>query len=138
MNINAGSKIRKDATIVITITVTVAAAWSESHSVMSDSLWPHGLYSPWNSPGPNIRVGNLSLLHRIFPTQGSNPGLLHCRRILYQLLLFNTNAPLIPEVPPLLLKQLTLCCAPRQGQKNIYSYIYVILNKEREGKVGCT
>ena len=23
--------------------------WSESHSVMSDSLWPCGLYSPWNS-----------------------------------------------------------------------------------------
>ena len=27
----------------------------------------------------------LSLLQGIFPTQGSNPGLLHCRRILYQL-----------------------------------------------------
>ena len=27
--------------------------WSESSSVVSDSLWPHGLYSPWNSPGQN-------------------------------------------------------------------------------------
>ena len=58
---------------------------SESCSVMSDSLQPHGLYSPWNSLGQNTGVGNLSLLQGIFPTQGSNPGLLHCRRILYQL-----------------------------------------------------
>ena len=54
-------------------------------SVMSDSLWPHGLYSPWNSPGQNIGMGSLSLLQGIFPTRGSNPGLPHCRRILYQL-----------------------------------------------------
>ena len=53
--------------------------------VMSNSLWPHWLYSQWNSPGQNTGVGNLSLLQRTFPTQGSNPGLLHCRRILYQL-----------------------------------------------------
>jgi len=59
---------------------------SESRSVMSDSLWPHGLYSPRNSPGQNIGVGSLSLLKGIFPTQGLNPGLLHCRWILYQLI----------------------------------------------------
>ena len=59
--------------------------WSESCSVVSDSLWPHGLYSPWNSPSQNTGVGSLSLLQGIFPTQGSNPGLLHCRWILYQL-----------------------------------------------------
>ena len=58
---------------------------SESHSFMFDSLQPHGLYSPWNSPGQNIAVGSLSLLQGIFPTQGSNPGLPHCRRILYRL-----------------------------------------------------
>ena len=58
---------------------------SESCSVVSDSLWPHGLYSPWNSPGQNTGVGSLSLLQRIFPNQGSNPGLPHCRWILYQL-----------------------------------------------------
>ena len=49
---------------------------------MSDSLWPHGLYSPLKSPGQNIGVGGLSVLQGIFPTQGSNPGLLYCRRIL--------------------------------------------------------
>ena len=47
-------------------------------------LWPHGLYSPRNSPGQNTGVGSLSLLQRIFPTQGSNPGLPHCRWTLYQ------------------------------------------------------
>ena len=58
---------------------------SESCSVVSDSLWPHGLYSPWNSPGQNPGVGSLSLLQWIFSTQGSNPGLPHRWRILYQL-----------------------------------------------------
>ena len=58
---------------------------SESRPVMSDSLRCHGLYSPWNSPGQNAGVGSLSLLQGIFPTQGSNPGLPHCSRILYQL-----------------------------------------------------
>ena len=56
-----------------------------SHSVMSDSLQSHGLYSPWNSPGQNTRVGSHSLLQGIFSTQGLNPGILHCRWILYQL-----------------------------------------------------
>ena len=54
-------------------------------SVVSDCLQPHGLYSPWNSPGQNTGVGSLSLLQGIFPTQELNPGLSHCRQILYQL-----------------------------------------------------
>ena len=58
---------------------------SESHSVVSNSLRPHGLFSSWKSPGQNTVVSILSLLLGIFPTQGSNPGLRHCRRILYQL-----------------------------------------------------
>ena len=52
---------------------------------MADSLRPHELYSPRNSPGQNTGEGSLSLLQGIFSTQGLNPGLLHCRRILYQL-----------------------------------------------------
>ena len=43
------------------------------------------LHSPWKSPGQNTGVGSLFLLQGIFPTQGSNPGLLQCRQILYQL-----------------------------------------------------
>ena len=52
---------------------------------MSNSLRPHGLYSPRNSLGKNTGMGSLSLLQGIFPTQGLNPGLLHCRWVLYQL-----------------------------------------------------
>ena len=58
---------------------------SESHLVVSSFLRPHGLYSTWNSPGQNTGVGSLSFPHEIFPTQGSSPGLPHCRWILYQL-----------------------------------------------------
>ena len=57
---------------------------SETCSVVSNSLRPDGLYSPWNSPGQNTGVGSLSLLQGIFSTQGSNPGLPLCRQILYQ------------------------------------------------------
>ena len=42
------------------------------------------LYSPWNSLGQNTGVGSLSFFQEIFPTQGSNPGLPHCRQILHQ------------------------------------------------------
>ena len=57
---------------------------------MSNSLCPHGLQPtrflcPWNSPGHNTGVDCHDLLQRIFLTQGSNPGLLHCRWILYRL-----------------------------------------------------
>ena len=51
---------------------------------MSDSLQPHGLYSPWISPDQNTRVGSLFLLQGIFPTQRSNLGFPHCRQILHQ------------------------------------------------------
>ena len=41
--------------------------------------------SPWNSPSQSTVVDSHSLLQEIFPTQGSNLGVPHCRRILYQL-----------------------------------------------------
>ena len=50
-----------------------------SHSIMSDSA------TPWNSPGKNTGVGSHSLLQGIFPTKGSNLGVLYCRQILYHL-----------------------------------------------------
>ena len=62
-----------------------------NRSVVSDSLWPCGLYSPpgssvhGDSPGKNTGEGCYALLQGIFPTQGSNPGQPHCRLILYQL-----------------------------------------------------
>ena len=58
-----------------------------SCSVTSDSLRPHGLYSPWKSPGQNTGVGSLSLLQGDLPNPGIEPRspTSHCRRILYQL-----------------------------------------------------
>ena len=59
-----------------------------SVAVVSDSLWPHELSSllcPWDFPGKNTVVGCHFLLQEIFPTQGSNLGLPHCRPILYHL-----------------------------------------------------
>ena len=55
----------------------------------------HRLLCPWNSPGKNTGVGNHFLLHVIFPTQESNPGLPHCRQILY--LLSRHGSPRILE-----------------------------------------
>ena len=59
-----------------------------SYSVLSHGLQPARLLCPRDrlpTPGKDTGVGSLSLLHGIFLTQGSNPGLLHCRRILYHL-----------------------------------------------------
>ena len=64
---------------------SIVKSETESHSVMFDSLRPHGIYSPWNSPDQNTGAGSLSFLQGIFPTNRLNPGLPHCRRILYQL-----------------------------------------------------
>ena len=71
----------------MTLNITCAVL---SHSVVSDSLQPHGLQTtrllcPCNSLGKNTRVGCHALLQGIFPIQGSNPSLLHCRQILYHL-----------------------------------------------------
>ena len=59
-----------------------------SLSRVSDFLRPHGLEPtrllyPWDSPGKKTGVGSHSLIQGTLPTQGSNPGLLHCRQILY-------------------------------------------------------
>ena len=83
---------------------TVCCSWiifvisfteSESRSVLSNSLRLYGVYHAWNSSGQNVGVGSLSLLQGIFPTQGSKPGLLHCRWILY--LLSHQGSPRISE-----------------------------------------
>ena len=50
---------------------------SESLSVVSDSLRPHGLYSPWNSPGQNTGVRSLSLLQGIFPSPSDRTQVSH-------------------------------------------------------------
>ena len=64
--------------------------WKWSCSVLSDSQRPHRLQPtrllrPWDFPGKNTGVGCHFLLQGIFLTQGSNPGLPHCRQTLYPL-----------------------------------------------------
>ena len=64
--------------------------WKWSHSVLSDSFQPHGwqptrLCCPWDFPGKNTGMGCHFLLQGIFPTQGSNLGLLYCRQTIYHL-----------------------------------------------------
>ena len=53
---------------------------------------PPGSSVPGESPGKNTGVDHHALLQGIFPTQGSNPGLTHCRWILYQL--SHTGSPI--------------------------------------------
>ena len=84
-NITLPTNVHLVKAMVFPVVVYGCVYVSESPSFVSDSLWPHGLYRSWNSPGQNTWVGNLSPLQGIFQTQGSNPGLWHCRQILYQL-----------------------------------------------------
>ena len=80
----AKSQIRlKDWTTTTICIYIYIVKWREIHSVLSNSLPLHGLCSPWNSPGQITGVDSLSLFQRIFPTQGSNPSLPHCRQILF-------------------------------------------------------
>ena len=71
-------------------TVLTWKSKSVSRSVVSNSLqpqrlWPTRLLCPWTSPGKNTGVGCHSLLRGIFPTEGWNLHLLHCRQILHHL-----------------------------------------------------
>ena len=64
--------------------------WCSEMTSIGRKSRPHGLQPtrlrcPWDSPGKNPGVGGHSLFQGIFPTQGSNQGLLHCRQILYHL-----------------------------------------------------
>ena len=67
----------KECSNYCTIALISHASKSENKneicSVVSDSLQPHGLYSPWNSPGQNTGVGSLSLLQGNLPSPGIEP-----------------------------------------------------------------
>ena len=75
--------------------------YSESHSVMSDSLRPHGLYSPWNSPGHDTGVGSLSLL------QGSSQP--------------RERTQVLPQI----LYQLSIKGSPRVGSLSLLQQIFL-------------
>ena len=112
---------------------------------MSHCLWPHGLYSPWNSPGQNTEVGSLSLLQVIFPTQGLNPGFLLCRRILYQLshkgIVCVRNWPILffeglsdsPRLKKQLLSLLSVCMSHLPGHRDrslLITYLSISVQKD--------
>ena len=85
-------------------------------SVVPSSWWPHGLLHtrllcPWNFPGKNTGVGCHFLLQGIFPTQRSNPGLLHCRQILCHLYLSGRlRKCLVAQPCPTLCNPRTVAC----------------------------
>ena len=103
---------------------------SVGHSVMSNSLQPNGLCSspgscPWNSPDKNTGVGCHSFLQEIFLTQGSIPGLPHCRQVLYRLSHLGS-----PETGTLSLPSRVRvnppsrgCCGPRSSQDPLFPSI---------------
>ena len=109
------------------------------------SLMSHYLkeISVWNSPGKNTVVDLHSLLQGLFPIQGSNPGLLHCRQIHYYL--SHQGSPCV-YIHSTLKKKEILSFVTRwmnlegitlikisQGEKGKYfmiSFIYEIQNKE--------
>ena len=104
-----------------------AGSESKSRSVVSHSLRPHGPYSLWNPPGQNTRVGSLSHLQGIFPTQGLNPGLPHCRQILYHP--SHQGSPQAgkgPSVPGKLEDNYT--CSLSKTSNDSYSLMNIILN----------
>ena len=89
-----GSFGKKDMSSLVRLKIVrIKLALSKwSCSVVSVSLPPHGLQPPrllrlrlWDFPGKSTGVGCRFLLQRIFPTQGLNPGLPHCRQMLYPL-----------------------------------------------------
>ena len=74
--LGSSHQVVKVGASALAIVLLMNESESESRSIESHCL---------NSLGQNTGVGSLSLLQGIFPTQGSNPGLPHCRWILYQL-----------------------------------------------------
>ena len=111
--------------------------WKWSHSVMSDSSWPHGLpptrlLRPWDFPGKSTGVGCHALLQGVYPTQGSNScllQLLHCRWIPY---CWATREALTPEgveyKPPAL-----YCCSLRATCQILLPQITVTQKREPSG-----
>ena len=86
---------------------------------MSDSLQPHGLYSPWNSPGRNTGVGSLSLLQGNLPTPGVEP-----RSPALQ-------ADSLPAEPPGKPFTTRLCCRLRQTSKKLVRMEHSLDDKEQ-------
>ena len=78
--------LRRPLTKKITHTLTIGVCKSLSHVQLYTTPWTASrLLCHWGFPGKNTGMGCHFLLQGIFLTQGSNPGLPHCRQILYHL-----------------------------------------------------
>ena len=86
---------------------------------MSDSLQPHGLYNPWNSPGQNTGVGSLSLLQGNPPTPGIEPRFPALQ------------ADSLPAEPPGKPFTTRLCCRLRQTSKKLVRMEHSLDGKEQ-------
>ena len=93
-------------------------------------LQPARLLCPWDSPGKNSGVDCYNLLQRMFPTQGLNPNLLHCRQILYHL----NYREVLNLIPPSLGGQNDLCSLPRQTNITLIQ-VYAPTNNAEEAEV---
>ena len=85
-----GSSQPRDSTQVSSIVGRCFTIWTIREVLKKIPKWKSPscvslFVTPWTSPGQNTGISSLSLLQGIFPTQGLNPDLLHCRQILYQL-----------------------------------------------------
>ena len=81
-----------NSTLMVCIFYVFIVLVTQSSFQLHGSLEPAKIPCPWNSPGKNTGVTGHSLLQRIFPTQGLNPGLPNCGRILYQLIYQGSSA----------------------------------------------
>ena len=76
--IHVGKSEIRSLSHIVHKNVCVCVCVYVSHSVLSDSMQPHGLWPtrllcPWDSPGKNTGVGFHSLLQGIFPNPGIKP-----------------------------------------------------------------
>ena len=93
-----------------------------SRSVVSDSLWPRGLQTTRllcqrNAPGRNTGVSCHFLLQGISWTQGLNPCLLHCRRVLYHW---------VPREPPQSLPITSNTCGIQVSTDQLWFLVLVV------------
>ena len=85
MTINSFSRSFLCVCVCVCVCALVAQLCATLCELMPLGLMSLVLLCPCDSPGKNTGEGWHFLLQGKFPTQGSNPGLLHCRQILYHL-----------------------------------------------------
>ena len=78
-------KLRRLQFQTVCVSSNCLVSKSSPTPLRTQGLQPARLLCPWDFPGKNTGVGCHFLLQGIFLTQGSNPGLLHCRQILSHL-----------------------------------------------------